>query len=196
MAGLNTKRIRKELIECGKEQETSGITAEPVGGSLSHLTGTLKGPEGTPYEGGVFVVDIHVPDTYPFEPLKMKFTTRIWHPNVSSVTGAICLDILKDQWSPALTIKTALVSLQALLSTPEPSDPQDAEVAKQYLKDYDTWCKTARFWTESYAVPKKAGGDEAALAALVEMGFAREAAAKALAGCDGDQEAALMTLLG
>jgi hypothetical protein len=59
---------------------------------------------------------------------------HIWwlrHPNVSSQNGAICLDILKDQWSPALTLKTALLSLQALLSTPEPDDPQDAVVAQQ-----------------------------------------------------------------
>lgn len=55
------------------------------------------------------------------------------HPNVSSQNGAICLDILKDQWSPALTLKTALLSLQALLSTPEPDDPQDAVVAQQVI---------------------------------------------------------------
>ena len=53
------------------------------------------------------------------------------HPNISSQSGAICLDILKDQWSPALTLKTALVSIQALLSAPEPDDPQDAVVAQQ-----------------------------------------------------------------
>ena len=46
------------------------------------------------------------------------------HPNVSSANGAICLDILKDQWSPALTLKTALLSLQALLASPVPDDPQ------------------------------------------------------------------------
>ena len=51
-------------------------------------------------------------------------TVQVWHPNVSSANGAICLDILKDQWSPALTLKTALLSLQALLSSPEPADPQ------------------------------------------------------------------------
>lgn len=193
--GMNVTRIRKELAECSKDTETSGITAVPVGSSLSHLTGTLKGPVGTPYEGGIFEVDIHVPSTYPFEPLKMKFTTRIWHPNVSSQTGAICLDILKDQWSPALTIKTALVSLQALLSTPEPSDPQDAEVAKQYLKDYDTWAKTARFWTETYATPRKEEGMEEKVAKLTAMGFADEAVRKALAANDGNEEAALMSLL-
>ena len=84
----------------------------------------------TPYEGGIFYVDIKIPDEYPFKPPIMKFETKIWHPNISSVTGAICLDILKNEWTPALTIRTALISLQALLCAPEPDDPQDAEVAK------------------------------------------------------------------
>ena len=51
-------------------------------------------------------------------------TPQVWHPNVSSANGAICLDILKDAWSPALTLKTVLLSIQALLTSPEPSDPQ------------------------------------------------------------------------
>ncbi len=84
----------------------------------------------TPYEGGIFHVDIHIPPDYPFKPPKMKFDTKIWHPNISSQTGAICLDILKNEWTPALTIRTALISLQALLCAPEPDDPQDAEVAR------------------------------------------------------------------
>ena len=91
----------------------------------------LEGPADTPYEGGQYAVDIVLGDQYPYEPPKMRFKTKIWHPNISSQTGAICLDILKDQWSPALSIKTALLSLQALLCAPEPKDPQDAEVAKQ-----------------------------------------------------------------
>jgi len=86
----------------------------------------------TPYEGGIFHVDIVIPPDYPFKPPKMKFDTKIWHPNISSQTGAICLDILKNEWTPALTIRTALISLQALLCAAEPDDPQDAEVARQY----------------------------------------------------------------
>ncbi|TMW61126.1 hypothetical protein Poli38472_013589 [Pythium oligandrum] len=82
---------------------------------------------------------------YPFEPPKMRFETKIWHPNISSQTGAICLDILKDQWSPALTIKTALLSIQALLSAAEPTDPQDAEVARVYMDDPEQFQNTARF---------------------------------------------------
>jgi len=88
----NTKgRLTKELAEVGKD-DTSGVKAKPVEpGNLRHLTGTINGPSGSPYDGGVFVVDIQIPKNYPFEPPKMKFTTKIWHPNVSSQTGAICL---------------------------------------------------------------------------------------------------------
>ena len=68
-------------------------------------------------------MDITIPPDYPFKPPKMKFDTKIWHPNISSQTGAICLDILKNEWTPALTIRTALISLQALLCSPEPDDP-------------------------------------------------------------------------
>ena len=74
----------------------------------------------------------------------MKFDTKIWHPNISSVTGAICLDILKNEWTPALTIRTALISLQALMCSPVPEDPQDHEVASQYKADKNLFYKTAK----------------------------------------------------
>lgn len=73
-----------------------------------------------------------------------------------SIWGLLWLlmqDILKDQWSPALTIKTALISLQALLCTPQPDDPQDAEVASMYMNNHETFVNTAKFWTETYARP-------------------------------------------
>lgn len=61
------------------------------------------GPGDSPYSGGVFFLAIHFPTDYPFKPPKVNFTTRIYHPNINS-NGSICLDILRDQWSPALTI--------------------------------------------------------------------------------------------
>jgi ubiquitin-conjugating enzyme (huntingtin interacting protein 2) len=85
------KRLMKELAEVGKD-DSSGVNAKPVTeGDLRHLIGTLQGPEGTVYEGGVFEIDITIPVQYPFEPPKMRFVTKIWHPNISSQTGAICL---------------------------------------------------------------------------------------------------------
>ncbi|RLN56211.1 hypothetical protein BBP00_00008118 [Phytophthora kernoviae] len=164
-------RVRKELEECQKDSELSGVTAVPVtAASVSDLRGTIQGPPGTPYEGGVFDLEIVIPPKYPFEPPQVRFITKIWHPNISSQTGAICLDILKDQWSPALTIKTALLSIQALLSAAEPTDPQDAEVAKMYLHDQEQFLNTARFWTESYAKQTDTGSD-AAISRLIDMGF-------------------------
>lgn len=160
---------------------------------MRELIGTIKGPKDTAYDGGVFKVSITIPTAYPFEPPKMKFITKIWHPNISSQTGAICLDILKDQWSPALTIKTALLSLQALLSTPEPNDPQDAEVAKQYLSNRELFESTARFWTETYATETS---EEEKVQRLVAMGFPEDAVRKALKETDGDEARALEKLLG
>lgn len=81
----------------------------------------------------------------------MKFITKVYHPNVSSASGAICLDILKDAWSPVLTLKSTMISLQSLLCSPEPNDPQDAEVAKHYMTSKASFEETARYWTEIYA---------------------------------------------
>ena len=92
-----------------------------------------------------------IPPTYPFQPVKMKFITKVYHPNVSSASGAICLDLLKDAWSPVLTLKSTLISLQSLLCSPEPNDPQDAEVAKHYTTSKGSFDDTARYWTQIYA---------------------------------------------
>jgi len=99
-----------------------------------------------------------IPDAYPFQPVKMKFITKVYHPNVSSVSGAICLDILKDAWSPVLTLKSTLISLQSLLCSPEPNDPQDAEVAKHFTTSKQSFNDTARYWTQIYAGGPGANG--------------------------------------
>jgi ubiquitin-conjugating enzyme (huntingtin interacting protein 2) len=148
---------------------------------------------GTPYEGGLFQIDIRLPAAYPFEPPKMQFMTKVWHPNISSQNGAICLDILKDQWSPALTLKTALLSLQALLSAPEPDDPQDAVVAQQFRRDYATYVSTARYWTEAFAKGAYLGMEEK-VQKLVEMGFPEDMVRTTLEQCGGDENMALEKL--
>ncbi|ETS63765.1 hypothetical protein PaG_02083 [Moesziomyces aphidis] len=150
MGDARLRRINKEINDC-KNDKASGIQVSLIDDSPFHLVGTFPGPENSPYEKGTFDVDIVVPEGYPFQPIKMKFITRVYHPNISSQSGAICLDILKDQWSPVLTLKSTLMSLRSLLCSPEPNDPQDAEVAKHYRRDKDDFEKTARYWTEIYA---------------------------------------------
>ena len=147
----------------------------------------------TPYDGGIFIVDIIIPQDYPFKPPKMKFDTKLWHPNVSSQTGAICLDILKNEWTPALTIRTALISLQALLCAPEPDDPQDAEVARMYKTDRELYNYTAKQWVEKYAIEKDIKDQ---IKKLMEMGFPEDVCKEALERYDGDENLALNYLLG
>ena len=89
------------------------------------------GPEDSPYSGGVFFLNIVFPPDYPFKPPKVTFTTKIYHCNINS-NGSICLDILKDQWSPALTISKVLLSISSLLTDANPDDPLVPEIANLY----------------------------------------------------------------
>lgn len=75
-------RLLKEIRDVQRDTHGSGVSAELVGETMTHLKGRIEGPPDSPYEGGVFVIDIQVPTEYPFEPPKMKFDTRIWHPNM------------------------------------------------------------------------------------------------------------------
>jgi len=154
MSHIATQRIQRELNEVNKSDEKSKelIHVELVNNSLLELRGRIAGPPDTPYMYGTYDLEIKIPETYPFNPPKVRFLTKIWHPNISSVTGAICLDILKDQWAAAMTIRTVLLSLQALLASPEPDDPQDAVVAKQFKENQEMFKATARHWNSVYAM--------------------------------------------
>lgn len=167
-------------------------------GNLSHLQGKLLGPPGTPYEGGAFLLDIVIPDSYPFAPPKVKFITRIWHPNISSQTGAICLDILKDQWAAAMSLRTVLLSIQALLAAAEPDDPQDAVVASQYKSRHADYVAQAREWTSIHATgrdPTATPENLDKIRQLVALGFPEAKARVALVQHGWNVEQAASSLL-
>ena len=128
------KRITKELIDLGRDPPTN-CSAGPIDDKDQfHWQATIMGPDDSPYSGGVYFLNIHFPTDYPFKPPKVNFTTRIYHPNINS-NGSICLDILKDQWSPALTISKVLLSISSLLTDANPDDPLVPEIANIYKND-------------------------------------------------------------
>lgn len=193
MANIAAQRIKREFKEVIKSEEVAkcAIKVELVNDSYTELKGEIAGPPDTPYEGGNFVLEIKVPETYPFNPPKVRFMTKIWHPNISSVTGAICLDILKDQWAAAMTLRTVLLSLQALLSAAEPDDPQDAVVAKQFKENSEMFQMTAKHWTNVYAGgPNKNREFNDKIRRLLDMGVEEHQARVALSSYNWDLERA------
>ena len=111
----------------------------------------IRGPQDSPYEGGVFELELFLPEEYPMAAPKVRFLTKIYNPNIDNL-GRICLDILKDKWSPALQIRTVLLSIQALLSAPNPDYPLSEKVANAWKVDEVTALKTAKEWTQKFAM--------------------------------------------
>ncbi len=146
---MATRRIQREQQDLSKDAPDS-CSAGPRGENLYVWDAMILGPSDSPFAGGIFNLEIHFPTDYPFKPPKILFLTKIYHPNIAS-NGNICLDILKDQWSPALTVGKALLSICSLLTDPNPKDPLVPAIADQYINDRTTYDSTARTWTLKYA---------------------------------------------
>ncbi|KAG2234768.1 ubiquitin conjugating enzyme 1 [Thamnidium elegans] len=145
------KRIRSEITEANKDIEAGTQVEIKDPDDLYNLVGCINGPPDTPYEGGTFLIDIKLNKDHPFRAPDFKFITRVFHPNVSSKTGAICLDVLKENWSAAMTLRLSLLSVQSLLESPDETSPQDFEVAKVYTKDKSEFVRKAQDWVNKYA---------------------------------------------
>ncbi|CAA0374206.1 unnamed protein product [Arabidopsis thaliana] len=111
---------------------------------------TVNGPVGCPYEKGVFTVSVHIPPKYPYEPPKITFKTKIFHPNISEI-GDIFVDILGSRWSSALTINLVLLSICSILSNPVEPLLVSNHAARLYQKDRKAYEKVPREWTLKYA---------------------------------------------
>jgi ubiquitin-conjugating enzyme E2 D/E len=140
----------KEMLDMEKSP-MDNCTAGPVDSTNLYLwRGTIIGPEKSPYEGGLFQLEITFPTDYPFKPPKIVFLTKVYHPNINS-TGGICLDILKDAWVPSLTIGKVLLSVSSLLTDANPRDPLVPEIAKLYETNRAEFNRIAREYTQTYA---------------------------------------------
>ncbi|XP_046457810.1 ubiquitin-conjugating enzyme E2-22 kDa-like [Daphnia pulex] len=187
---IAVQRIKHELKEVLNSDEVAWCSnhVELVGESFAELKGEIAGPPDTPYEGARFQLEIKIPERYPFVSPNFRFVTKIWHPNVSSVTGAICLE---HQWAAAMTLRTALLSLQLLLASPEPDVPQDAVVARQCKDKPQIFQLTAQHWANAYAGGPSVNPDyENKIRRLKDLGVTEMNARASLSSCDWDLERA------
>jgi len=144
------KRINHELHDFNKNPPEN-CSAGPAGDDLFQWRATIIGPQYSPYEGGVFFLEVSFPQDYPFQAPTVKFFTRVYHPNIGA-DGEIGLDILHDNWSPALTLAKVLMSITALLAEPEARDALRPEIAEQFLRTRAEFDKQAREWTRQFAM--------------------------------------------
>lgn len=149
MAALS-RRIIKETVRLLQEP-VPGISAIPDEKNARYFHVVVTGPSDSPFEGGLFKLELFLPEDYPMSAPKVRFITKIYHPNIDRL-GRICLDILKDKWSPALQIRTVLLSIQALLSAPNPDDPLANDVAELWKISETEAIRNAREWTQRYAM--------------------------------------------
>lgn len=149
----NFARLNNELKEIlTNKNDMQMYTIDPPSNDLTNLTAHIIGQEDTPYDGYRFKLSIQIPKNYPYTAPSFKFITPIYHPNISE-SGDICLDILKNQWTPILNIKSTLISIISLLSDPNPNDPLRSEAANLYKTDKKKYERTVRDQLKKYAIP-------------------------------------------
>ncbi len=113
----NILRVKKEYEEL-REDFVSIVWIEKI--TINHWKAYIEGPEGTVYQGGIFKIDIKIPEDYPISRPKMHFGSHVWHPNIYAHTGCIGLPLLKHNWTPQLDIRKVLLAIQDLLRNPDP----------------------------------------------------------------------------
>ncbi|KAI9307384.1 ubiquitin-conjugating enzyme E2D 2 [Cunninghamella echinulata] len=145
------KRLSKEYTLLRTDPPQHCIVS-PVDEDLFHWKGGFKGPDDGPYKGGFFEVDLVISADYPFKPPKVKFITKVYHPNIDE-DGSICLDILKqDHWKPSTKLANVMEALRMLLEHPNPDDALVSSIAEVYKSNRDKFNETAKQYVSKYAM--------------------------------------------
>eukprot|EP00742_Colponemidia_sp_Colp-10_P002419 GILJ01002579.1.p1 GENE.GILJ01002579.1~~GILJ01002579.1.p1 ORF type:complete len:164 (-),score=10.68 GILJ01002579.1:202-648(-) len=144
------RRLAKELSEISAAPLDFAQVAL-VGEDMFHWHATVQGPLDSPYAGGIFHLDLAIPQQYPFKPPVVKFRTKIFHPNVRNDDGSICADALGDNWGPTLSIKYVLQAIYEILREPHGDTPLDAEIGALFKTDRAQFDRKAREMTRTHA---------------------------------------------
>jgi ubiquitin-conjugating enzyme E2 D/E len=140
------KKIQNDIIECRE----NGIDFQVDESNVCKWKVIMMGPCDSEYEGGIFVLNVEFGSKYPFNAPDVKFETKMYHPNIGS-SGNICLDILKDKWSPVLTFHKVYLSIQSLLTDPNPDSPLNGDAARLYKSDKKEYRKMCQKYIKDFA---------------------------------------------
>ena len=93
-------------------------------------------------------------DNYPFKSPKIKFVTKIYHPNIRQDNGEICDQLIKDQWKPTITASSVINTLVKLIENPDLDSPIEQEIAKELKENKKVYKAKAADLTKKYAMGK------------------------------------------
>lgn len=159
-------RLMREMSMLSRDPPPGVAAYAPHPSDMTKIRAQISGPEGSPFEGGVFLLTVSVTARYPFEPPRCRFLTPLYHPNVDS-GGRICLDTLKSppagSWSPAVSLPSLLLSIRSLMAEPNPDDGLVPEISELYKRSPAEWTREARRRTGLEATVKRLEEAEASL---------------------------------
>ncbi|EKX72915.1 ubiquitin-conjugating enzyme E2, putative [Theileria equi strain WA] len=136
---------RRLMLDLQKLQENlpETICASPIDDDIFNWQAVILGPENTEWQGGIFSLSLTFLNDYPNKPPKVKFLTKIFHPNVYQ-DGSICLDILQTEWSPVFDVSGLLISIQSLLNDPNPKSPANNEAAMLFVENRSEYIRRVK----------------------------------------------------
>lgn len=150
MSSNSKRRIETDVMKL----LMSDHDVELVDDNMQEFHVKFKGPEGTPYENGVWRLHVELPDNYPYKSPSIGFVNKIFHPNIDIASGSICLDVINSTWSPLYDLLNIIEwMIPGLLKEPNGSDPLNNEAANLQLRNKEIYEKKVREYIEKYATP-------------------------------------------
>ena len=140
------RRLLKDLSAISKYEDES-IFARPLEDDIFTWVAIITGPQNTPYEGGTFSLILCFDDEYPSHPPEVSFLSEMFHPNIYP-NGDLCLDIIKNKWSPSYDVLSILLSVQSLLNDPNNESPANPQAAKMHDTDPEEYTQRVRTTVE------------------------------------------------
>lgn len=133
----------------------SNHTVELIEDSIQQFHVIFKGPQDTPYAGGMWRIRVELPDQYPIKSPSIGFVNKIYHPNIDECSGSVCLDVINQTWSPMFGLLNIFENfLPHLLRYSNPSDPLNSEASNLMVKDPKKYNEVVKEYVKRYALER------------------------------------------